>query len=71
MWNIYTENETILTVFLNANNENDQAYYHLSLNLQFIGHTEIIVEYQWNENLDHFLLITCVGKGHSLVDIHW
>ena len=40
MWNIYTENETILTVFLNANNENDQAYYHLSLNLQFIGHTD-------------------------------
>ena len=71
MWNIYTENETILTVFLNANNENDQVSYHLSLNLQFIGHTEIIVEYQWNENLDHFLLITCVGKGHSLVDIHW
>ena len=34
-----------MAVFLNDNNKVDLAYYDSTLNLQIIGHTEIILEY--------------------------
>ena len=34
-----------LSVFLNANNKVALAHYHWTLNLEIIGHTEVIIKY--------------------------
>ena len=45
MWDIYTDNETFLTVFLSANNKNVFGNYLWTLNLEIVGHTALIIEY--------------------------
>ena len=45
MQNRDPENETFLTVFLNASKRNALAHYHLTLNFEIIGHTEFIMGY--------------------------
>ena len=55
MWDIYTVHETFLTVFLGTDNKNVLGNYHWTLNLEIIEHTEIVIEYQWNETFDYVL----------------
>ena len=45
MQNSYAGNETYLTVFLNANNKDDLAPYHWTIDVEIIGSSEIIAKY--------------------------
>ena len=44
MWNSYIENVKILLCFANANSKVALAKYDWTLDLEIIGHTEIIIE---------------------------
>ena len=44
MWNSYIENEKIWLCFVNANSKVALAKYDWTLDLEIIGHTEIIIE---------------------------
>ena len=45
MQNRNPENETFLTLFLNANKRDALAQYHLILNFEIIGHPGFIMGY--------------------------
>ena len=44
MWNSYIENEKLWLCFVNANSKVALAKYDWALDLEIIGHTEIIIE---------------------------
>lgn len=44
MKNIYAENKTFLPLFLNVSNSGTLTHCHIPLNLEIIGHTEIIIQ---------------------------
>lgn len=51
-----------LTLFLEANNKDALTIYQWTLNLEIIGHTELVIQYYRNKTFDYI----CFSYGRNI-----